>query len=85
MPTETTKPDSISAALQALEVGDLSNPQAALPRIAKDGQVVARIEAAVSTLPTRHVLYRHDSREMSFLEPESVHLVLTSPPYWTLN
>lgn len=85
MPTETTKPDSISTALQALEVGDLSNPQAALPRIAQDGPLLARIEAALQTLPTRHLLYRHDSREMSFLEPESVHLVLTSPPYWTLK
>lgn len=85
MPTETAKTDCISMALQVLEVGDLSNPQAALPRIAKDGPLLARIEAALQTLPTRHVLYRHDSREMSFLEPESVHLVLTSPPYWTLK
>jgi DNA modification methylase len=25
-----------------------------------------------------------DARELSFLEAGSVHLVLTSPPYWTL-
>jgi DNA modification methylase len=37
-------------------------------------------------LKTRHVAMLGDAREMSELtEPESVHLVVTSPPYWTLK
>ncbi|MEW6169142.1 MAG: site-specific DNA-methyltransferase [Pseudomonadota bacterium] len=28
---------------------------------------------------------RHDSRQITFLPPNSVHLVVTSPPYWTLK
>lgn len=34
---------------------------------------------------TTHRLVHGDARELSFLEDESVHLVLTSPPYWTLK
>lgn len=67
------------------EVGDLSDHQTALPRIARDARAIAEIESRLSQIPTRHDLYRHDSRKMNFMAPNSVHLVLTSPPYWTLK
>jgi site-specific DNA-methyltransferase (adenine-specific) len=35
--------------------------------------------------PTKHVLYVGDARDMSRVPDESVHLVVTSPPYWTLK
>ena len=63
----------------------LGDPQTAIPRLAKDEQSVRAIEQAVRTIPTDHRLYLGDAREMSNLNPESVHLVLTSPPYWTLK
>lgn len=66
------------------EYHELEHPQTALPAIAKDPQKMAVIEEIVGTLPTRHDLYRADSRELE-LPPESVHLVVTSPPYWTLK
>jgi len=34
---------------------------------------------------TSHRLVHADARDMSFVSDESVHLVLTSPPYWTLK
>jgi site-specific DNA-methyltransferase (adenine-specific) len=34
---------------------------------------------------TLHRLINGDARELSFLEPQSVHLVVTSPPYWNLK
>jgi DNA modification methylase len=37
------------------------------------------------SLPTIHTLYRGDARELGWLETESLHLVVTSPPYWTLK
>jgi DNA modification methylase len=43
------------------------------------------IEAVVRDLSTQHKLYLHDAREMDFLKAETVHLVVTSPPYWTLK
>jgi site-specific DNA-methyltransferase (adenine-specific) len=32
-----------------------------------------------------HLLVHGDARDLSFLPDESVHLVVTSPPYWTLK
>jgi len=66
-------------------IGELRDPQTDLPRIARDPKMTAVIEAAVRGLPTQHDLHLHDARDMRFLTPESVHLVLTSPPYWTLK
>jgi DNA modification methylase len=35
--------------------------------------------------PTFHRLINGDARDLSFLKDESVHLVVTSPPYWNLK
>jgi len=66
-------------------LGEILNHQTDLPRIAKDEKLIAAIEAKLEQLPTRHDLYCADSRAIGFLAPESVHLVVTSPPYWTLK
>jgi len=63
----------------------LSDPQRDLPRIAKDRRLVAAIEASLRTVPTHHRLQLQDARSMSGVESGTVHLVLTSPPYWTLK
>lgn len=34
---------------------------------------------------TQHTLYRGDSRNLKFIPDSSVHLILTSPPYWNLK
>ena len=67
------------------EIGEIHNHQTDLPRIARDRKLVAQIEARLERLPTHHDLYRRDAREIDFLAAESVHLVVTSPPYWTLK
>ncbi|OHB82647.1 MAG: methyltransferase, partial [Planctomycetes bacterium RBG_16_64_12] len=59
-------------------------PQTAIPAIAKDRRLLGLIDEAVQVVPTRHDLHLADARELR-LGPESVHLVLTSPPYWTLK
>ncbi len=65
---------------------NLSNAQTALPAIAKDVNLLAAIENGVKQVPTHHRLIRQDSTtRWSGVTPESVHLVLTSPPYWTLK
>ena len=68
-----------------IEVGRISNHQTDLPRIARDPALTARIDARLREIPTVHHLYCHDSRRLDFLEPGSIHLVVTSPPYWTLK
>jgi DNA modification methylase len=67
------------------ELVHLGDPQTAIPRIARDPHSIRLIERAVHQVPTSHSLHCGDAREMPGLEPQSVHLVLTSPPYWTLK
>lgn len=64
---------------------NLADHRKDLPRIAKDPALVAAIEASLRTFPTHHRLRLQDARMPSGIEPESVHLVVTSPPYWTLK
>jgi DNA modification methylase len=66
------------------ELRQIDNSQTAIPALAKDAAMLARIEQAVQRVPTRHVLRRQDARLLS-INRESVHLVVTSPPYWTLK
>jgi len=66
------------------ELRDLDDPQTAIPRIAKDRKLTAKIEATVREIPTDHDLRLGDARTFE-VGPETVHLVLTSPPYWTLK
>lgn len=66
-------------------VRKLKNPQTDLPRIARDPKLTAVIEEAIRSVPTKHALFSADARDLTFLPDESVHLVVTSPPYWTLK
>ena len=63
---------------------NLGDPSRDLPRIAKAPQAMAAIESAVARIPTKHRLLLGDARRAN-LPDGSVHLVLTSPPYWTLK
>ncbi len=67
------------------EVGPLKNHQTDLPRIARDPKLTALIDAAVRSVPTKHELFNADARDLTFLVDASIHLVVTSPPYWTLK
>lgn len=66
------------------EVRALGESQKVIPAIAKDAALTRLIEEAVGPVPTRHTL-RHDDARTLELPDESVHLVVTSPPYWTLK
>ena len=56
-----------------------------IPQLAKDVRAVRRIEQCVQRLPTKHDLIWGDARTSGRLRKDSVHLVVTSPPYWTLK
>lgn len=64
---------------------DLENPQTAIPALARDAEAVSRIEAAVRDVPSKHRFLQGDARDLSDIESESVALVVTSPPYWSLK
>jgi DNA modification methylase len=64
-------------------VGD-SNIDEVIPQLAKNVPALRRIETVVQAQPTSHELILGDSTKAP-LPPSSVHLVVTSPPYWTLK
>jgi len=35
--------------------------------------------------PTRHILHQGDARDLGWIPDNSIHLIITSPPYWTLK
>ncbi len=57
----------------------------AIPALARDKLLMSLVEEALSGLPTMHRLINGDARSMGSLPDESVHLAVTSPPYWTLK
>jgi modification methylase len=65
----------------------LSGPleQTEIPRLARDGAAMKLLEQVLLRIPTSHFLVHGDARQMRSMLPESAHLVLTSPPYWTLK
>jgi DNA modification methylase len=67
------------------EVGEIVNHQVDLPRIAKDEKATKAIEAKLAQIPTIHDLYNMDAKTLTSLKRESVHLIVTSPPYWNLK
>lgn len=80
--TRKGQASSIDTFEQYLPAGlpSLHDHQKALPAIAKNEALLALIEEAVQQIPTAHDLHIGDCRTMG-LEPESVQLVVTSPPY----
>lgn len=62
--------------------GNLDN---IIPQLARDAKVMGRIEAIVRQRDTTHDLILGDARSAARLPPDFVHLVVTSPPYWTLK
>ncbi len=63
-------------------LGDL---QTAIPNLAKDAKRLAELDCAAGEIRTLHRSVLGDARELAGVESDSVHLVLTSPPYWTLK
>ena len=62
------------------------DPQRSIPAIARDAESTACIEDLLKAVPTTHRLLLGDSRKIVPELPEdSVHLAITSPPYWTLK
>ena len=67
---------------ELMSAGDLDDN---IPRIARDTHAMRRIESVVRNRATSHELIHGDARTASALDENSIHLVVTSPPYWTLK
>jgi DNA modification methylase len=56
-----------------------------IPALARDLRAMRRIESVVRNRETSHELIHGDACSASALAENSIHLVVTSPPYWTLK
>lgn len=56
-----------------------------IPKLAKDKAKILQIQNKVSTIKTNHQILIGDSRDLSFIPEETIHLIITSPPYWNLK
>lgn len=55
-----------------------------IPTLAKSSSINA-IEMAARKIPTKHALHLGNSTQLEIVDPGTVHLAVTSPPYWTLK
>ena len=62
-----------------------NNLDSEIPRMAKNEDALAEIREKILEKPTSHQIFIRDSRDLSFIENNSIHLILTSPPYWNLK
>ena len=56
-----------------------------IPHLAKDEIELSKIREEISHIKTTQTIYIGDSRNLEMIEDNSVHLILTSPPYWNLK
>lgn len=77
----------LPARLKTLVKSDLSDAvlKTTIPKLAKNAQAIEAIEESLLGVPTQHALHLGDARDLSHIPDDSVHLVVTSPPYWTLK
>ncbi len=70
-----------------MNVGEMTNASLdqEIPQLAASEYEIAKVFEAQKTATTEHHLHLADSRNLSFIPSESVHLAVTSPPYWTLK
>ena len=55
------------------------------PRRVSEATPELQLAARTALRGTRHLLVNGDARELGWIPDGSVHLVVTSPPYWTLK
>ncbi len=67
------------------EIAERGNLDQIIPALARDPTSLRRIESVVQRIHTKHELVLGDARQLDGLLPDSMHLVVTSPPYWTLK
>lgn len=82
--TEATLLRVVQEHLRGVGLSD-SSLKRSVPRVAKDPRETARIADALEEVPSDHRMILGDARDLSALDDGSVHLVVTSPPYWNLK
>ncbi len=75
--------DAVSSVLKDLPPAD--NAAGAVDKMLRANAILRNVPWPPPFDETNHRLHQGDARDLSFIENQSVHLVVTSPPYWTLK
>lgn len=75
--------DAVATVLNDLPEAD--NEPGAVDKMLRANGILRNLPWPPPFDSTRHRLHLGDARDLSWLGDESVHLVVTSPPYWTLK
>ncbi len=75
--------DAVAAVLEDLPEAD--NEPGAVEKMLRANGILRNLPWPPPFDSTNHRLHLGDARDLSWIKDESVHLVVTSPPYWTLK
>src|SRR5438477_7772809 len=75
--------DAVSSVLADLPPAD--NAAGAVDKMLRANAILRNVPWPPPFDETTHRLHTGDARDLSFIEDQSVHLIVTSPPYWTLK
>lgn len=75
--------DTVRSVLEDLPASD--NVPGAVESMLRTNRLMRGLPWPEPYNSTRHILNCGDSRNLAWIPDESVHLVVTSPPYWTLK
>lgn len=76
--------EKVLVSTEALEFFE-EHQQRALPKIAADQELYVPLLQSARDVRTKHQVLLNNSVDMSGVDDESVHLVVTSPPYWNIK
>lgn len=78
--------ETVSAVTRAIEELPLAdNAAGAVEKMLRANAILRNVPWPQPFDKTVHRLHAGDARDLSWLADESIHLVVTSPPYWTLK
>src|SRR5205085_12588711 len=75
--------DAVSSVLADLPPAD--NAAGPVDKMLRANAILRNVPWPPPFDETTHRLHTGDARDLSFIEDQSVHLIVTSPPYWTLK
>lgn len=75
--------DAVAHVLENLPTAD--NEAGAVERMLRANALLRNLPWPAPYNKTTHRLHLGDARDLKWLKSESIHLVVTSPPYWTLK
>jgi site-specific DNA-methyltransferase (adenine-specific) len=75
--------DAVTEVLQDLPPAD--NAAGAVEKMLRANAILRNVPWPPPFDETKHCVHEGDARDLSFIPNESTHLVVTSPPYWTLK